>query len=199
MGVTQALAESVAEENMTRTSLLKNVVITLVLALPGTGFALEKGPALRMDPTLLDTLEKFHGHTCAGSLMGARLGLAAKAALQAVGGNGKLKARCFSHSCPVDGIQVAAGTTYGNKAIEVTDENEHRLLLTAEKNWRQVEARLTKGAEEKGKKYREVRAKASGLAVGSPERQRLEKSMEELVHWFKAAPDAEVVQVRVVR
>lgn len=185
---------------MSQINLSKIIVVTLVLlAVAGTAFSLEKGPALRMDPTLLDTLEKFHGHTCAGSLMGARLGLAAKAALQAVGGNGKLKARYFSQSCPVDGIQVAAGTTYGNRAIEVTDENEHRLLLTAEKNARQVEARLTRGAEEKAKRYREVRSKASGFAVGSPERQRLEKSMEELVYWFKAAPDAEVVQVRVVR
>ena len=51
-------------------------------------------------------LERFHGHTCAGSLMGLRLGLAAKEALKA---KGKLKAKCFLLACPVHGIQVGAG------------------------------------------------------------------------------------------
>src|SRR5512136_1545214 len=54
-------------------------------------------------------LERFHGHTCPGSLMGLRLGMAAKEALK---GSGKLRAKCFALSCPVDGIQVGAGTTY---------------------------------------------------------------------------------------
>lgn len=151
------------------------------------------------DPDLYDFLLRFHGHTCAGSLMGARLGLAAKAALKAAGGEGKLKARYYDHSCPVDGIQVTAGTTLGNKAMEVVDKNEHRLLLTAEKNGRQVEARLTKLAEEKAKPTRDLSKKARALPAGSPERQRLEKEVEGIYAWFRTAPEAEVVTVRVVK
>lgn len=94
---------------------------------------------------------------------------------------------------------MATGTTYGNKAIEVADEKEHRLLLTAEKNSRQVEARLTKVAEEKGRKYKDLKGKAAALPVGSPERQRLEKSVEEVLDWFRTVQDSEVVQVKVVR
>ncbi|CAG1001339.1 partial formylmethanofuran dehydrogenase subunit E, partial [Anaerolineae bacterium] len=125
----------------------------LLVALAGTGGSGARAEAVAgaPDPGLYDFLARFHGHTCAGSLMGARLGLAAKVALKEAGGEGKLKARYFDHSCPVDGIQVAAGTTLGNKAMEVVNKNEHRLLLTAEKNGRQVEARLTRLAEEKAK------------------------------------------------
>jgi formylmethanofuran dehydrogenase subunit E len=66
-------------------------------------------------------LETFHGHVCGGSLFGARLGGAAREALRATGGKGKLKAHYFDRSCPVDGIQVFAGTTTGNGAFAVTD------------------------------------------------------------------------------
>lgn len=127
------------------------------------------------------------------------MGLAAKAALKAAGGEGKLKARYFDHSCPVDGVQVAAGTTYGNRAIEVEDRNEQRLLLSTEKNARQVEARLTKPAEENGKNFRDLSSKARDFPQGSPQRQRLEKEAEELLTWFRTAPEAAVVQVRVLR
>lgn len=173
----------------------------LLVALAGTGGSDARAAAGvgAPDPGLYDFLARFHGHTCAGSLMGARLGLAAKAALKAAGGEGKLKATYFDQSCPVDGIQVAAGTTLGNKAMEVVDKNEHRLLLTAEKNGRQVEARLTRLAEEKAKPTRELSKKARALPAGSPERQRLEKEVEDVYAWFRTAPDAEVVTVRVVK
>lgn len=172
-------------------------LLFMALAVGGAG-ASPQAPA-PSDAGLYDFLHRFHGHTCAGSLMGARLGLAAKAALQGAGGEGKLKARYFDHSCPVDGIQVAAGTTLGNKAMEVVDKNEHRLILTAEKNGRQVEARLTKAAEEKAKPTRDLSKKARALPAGSPERQRLEKEIEEVYTWLRTAPDAEVVTVRVVK
>lgn len=170
-----------------------------LLALAGSAFSAEMKAASGIDPAFFENLERFHGHTCAGSLMGARLGLAAKAALKDGGGDGKLKARYSNHSCPVDGIQVAAGTTYGNKAIEVVEEKEHRLLLTAEKSGRQVEARLTEAAQEKGKQFRKLKGEASSRPAGSPERLRLESSVEEILSWFRTAPDAEVVRVRRVR
>lgn len=177
--------------------LRRTVLMLLPILVAGAAEALER-PAV-IEATVLETLEKFHGHTCAGSLMGARLGMAAKTALKAAGGEGKLKAKYFDHACPVDGIQVATGTTLGNRTIEIVDQNDQRLLLTAEKNGRQVEARLTKGAEEKAKRYRELKSRCCTLAVGSPERQRNDRAAEEIIAWFKAAADPEIVQVRVVK
>ncbi len=182
--------------SVTRRGLTPLLLVTLATGWAG---ATPRPGGVAPDPEFFDFLERFHGHTCAGSLMGARLGLAAKSALKTVGGEGKLKARYFDHSCPVDGIQVAAGTTLGNKALEVVDKNEHRLLLTAEKNGRQVEARLTKVAEEKAKPTRDLSKKARALPAGSPERQRLEKEVEGVYAWFRTAPEAEVVTVRVVK
>jgi formylmethanofuran dehydrogenase subunit E len=182
---------------VTAAGLRKGILFVLALLLPsGVG---AHAPAASGNSAVFDTLERFHGHACAGSLIGARLGLAAKTALKAAGGEGKLRAKYFANSCSVDGVQVAAGTTSGNKAIEVVDDNEIRLLLSADRNGRQVEARLTRVAEEKGKKFRELRGKGNSLPVGSSERQQVDRAAEDILGWFRNAPDIAVVQVRVVK
>jgi formylmethanofuran dehydrogenase subunit E len=140
-------------------------------------------------------LERFHGHTCAGSLMGLRLSLAAKEALK---GKGKLKAKCFVLACPVDGIQVGAGTTYGNKALEAEDRNELYLILTDVDSGRQVEARLTKKAEEMGKNYRDLSSKGRAYTQGSPEQLQFQKEKDAILDWFRTAPDLEVVTVQTL-
>ena len=54
---------------------------------------------------------------------------------------------------------MGAGTTYGNKALDVEDRNELYLILTDVKSGRQVQARLTKEAMEMGKNYRDFSSK----------------------------------------
>lgn len=144
---------------------------------------------------LYSQLESFHGHVCAGSIFGARLGLAAKKVLKEIGGTGKFTGRYYDLSCPVDGIQMAAGITYGNKAITVQERDEHRLLLTATGNKRAVEARLTIKAEELGLKSRDIGNKAKVLPIGSPERVKLEREIESIYSWLRTAPTADVVVV----
>lgn len=146
-------------------------------------------------PALFSQLEAFHGHVCAGSIFGARLGLAAKEALKDAGGTGKFTARYYDLSCPVDGIQVAAGTTYGNKALVVQERDEHRLVLTATGNKRAVEASLTKKAEELGLKSRDLGKKAKDLPADSPQRVKLEREIEDIYSWLKSAPTGEVVKI----
>ena len=179
--------------------IIRICMLLLLMLSVGTGITRGNASADVLDPGFTESLEKFHGHTCAGSLVGARLGHAARSALKAAGGEGTLRAKYFDHSCPVDGIQVSAGTTYGNRTIEVEDRDEQRLLLTAEKNGRQAEARLTKAAEETGNLSRELSKKARGFPIGTPERLRLEKEVEEIFAWFRTAPDADVVLVRMTR
>lgn len=144
---------------------------------------------------LYSQLEVFHGHVCAGSIFGARLGTAAREALKAAGGTGKFTARYYDLSCPVDGIQVAAGTTYGNAALAVDDRDEHRLVLTAYGNKMQVEARLTAKAEQIGLKSRDLGNQAKELPAGSPKRQQLEREIEEIHEWLRTAPTEDVVFV----
>jgi formylmethanofuran dehydrogenase subunit E len=150
-------------------------------------------------PALYSQLETFHGHVCAGSIFGARLGLAAKEALKAAGGTGKFTARYYDLSCPVDGIQVAAGTTYGNKSLNVQDRNEHRLVLTAAGNKRSVDARLTKIAEEMGLRSRDLGDKVKALPANTPERVALEREVEEIYTWLRTAPADEVVIVTALK
>lgn len=164
-------------------------------AAPRTAQA-DRQPGTPPDPALFATLEKFHGHTCAGSLFGARLGSAALEALRAAGGTGKAKAVYHDHSCPVDGVQVAAGVTYGNQALVVDDRDEHRLVLTAAGNGKRVEARLTAKAEEMGLRSRDLGKQARALPEGSAERGRLEREIEGIHDWLRTAPTGEVVTVR---
>ena len=119
--------------------------------------------------------------------------------LKDVGGTGKFTAKYYDLSCPVDGIQLTTGSTYGNKKLTVQDQDEHRLELTASGNKRQVEARLTKKAEEMGKKSLELNKKAAALLFSSPERLQLEKEVEDIYAWFKTSPDEEVVVVTVLK
>ena len=147
---------------------------------------------------IYDFLHRFHGHTCGGSLMGARLGLAAKAVLERLGRVGKLKAEYFDHSCPVDGIQVTAGTTYGNGAITVHDNGVHRLILTDTKSGNQVEAMLSKEAIEKGEATRELHKKYQTFPKESPERAKLEQEIDNIFDWLCTADESEVVTVKIL-
>lgn len=175
------------------------VAVGLVALVAGVDCCADEG-AGKQSQDLFTVLERFHGHTCGGSLMGARLGLAARAALERAGVEGKLQAQYYnSLSCPVDGIQVMAGTTYGNRALEVQDCGEHRLVLSDEKSGRQVEARITTGAMEKAGASREMAKKARALPVGSPERKKLEQEIETIFAWLKTAPETEVVTVKPLR
>ncbi len=141
-------------------------------------------------------LEKFHGHVCGGSLFGARMGHAAKEALRAAGGEGKLKATVFDLSCPVDGIQISAGTTYGNQALTVKDRDERRLVLEAEGNNKRVEATLTSKAEKLALRSKALGKQARALPENSAERQALEKEIEGIFTWLRTAPTAEVVTIK---
>ena len=174
-------------------------VFLLTVAVVLSSDSVKLAGAADLDASLYASLDKLHGHTCAGSIIGARIGLAAKAVMKHAGGEGRLKSRYFDHSCAVDGIQVAAGTTYGNRDLEVEDRNEHRLLLSAETNHRQVEARLTKLAESKAKTSLDLKRRSRVLPSGSAERQRMEKEIEKILDWFRLAPEADVVTVKILR
>lgn len=147
------------------------------------------------DAEMCDFLERFHGHTCPGSLMGLRLGLAAKDALNA---QGRIHAKTFLLACPVDGIQVATGATYGNKAITVDDQKELYLILTDTKSGKKVEARLTEEAMGKGQGFRELSAKSRTLAAGSPEQSAVKKEIDDILNWYRTAPDEKVVAVTIL-
>ena len=148
------------------------------------------------DAEMCAFLEKFHGHTCPGSLMGLRLGLAAKEALNA---QGRVEAKTFILACPVDGIQVATGATYGNRAITVEDSKKMDLILTDTKTGKQVEARLTREAMERGKGFRELSGKSRTLKQGSPEQMAVKKEIDDILNWYRTTPDEKVVVIKILK
>jgi formylmethanofuran dehydrogenase subunit E len=160
-------------------------------------FSLTSGiSATHADPVdeRYDLLEKMHGHTCAGSLMGARLAIAAR---EAMGVDRKITATYFDLSCPVDGIQIFAGTTLGNKALTVEDRDEHRLVLIEKESGKKVETKLTSKAQEMGKSYRALSKKLRSLPGDSAQRNEVEGEIEAVFEWFKTAPEKKVVSVTI--
>lgn len=137
-------------------------------------------------------LEQLHGHTCAGSLMGARLAIAAR---EAIGAETGLTATYHDLSCPVDGVQVFAGTTLGNRVLKVEDRDEHLLVLMHRASGRSVRARLTPLAKERGAAYRAAATELRSLPAAAPERAAAQQRRDAILEWFRTAPQQEVVAV----
>jgi formylmethanofuran dehydrogenase subunit E len=128
------------------------------------------------------------------SILGARLGLAARAALSGLAGEGsRLAARFYHRTCALDGIQWATNCTLGNGNIEVRPEGDHRLELWVQGSTDVVGLRLSKAALAKGKAYADLRTRAETLAPGSAEARRVEREMEAILKELEVAPDRELV------
>ena len=127
--------------------------------------------------------------------MDLRLGLAAKETLKE---QGKLKAKIFLHACPVDGAQVATGATFGNKMFTMEDRNECYLILTHVKTGKRVEARLTQEAVDNGKQFRALSSESRNYTTGSHEHLVYQKKRDAILDWFRTAPDADIVTVRIL-
>lgn len=147
------------------------------------------------DQDVYQLAEQFHGHTCTGLIIGIRIGIATKEALRAAGVSGKFKAQYYSKSCPVDGLQIAIGTTYGSKSIEVIDHRENRLILSDITGRHRIEATLTEFADKQRLQSISLKMKTNKLQDGVEEKNRLEQEMENINSWFRTAPDEEVVAV----
>lgn len=129
------------------------------------------------------------------SILGARLGLAARTALGAAPGE-RLTAAYLHQTCALDGIQLATGCTPGNGNLRVDRRDEHRLLLRREGAALGVEAELTELALARGRAYGALRARAEAAPPGTPERDQGEEALETLLRELEAAPAAELVTVR---
>jgi len=134
--------------------------------------------------TFFDALKMLHGHRCPMSILGARLGLAARAHVGRHGESGDVTALYHHQTCAIDGIQLALGTTGGNKNIEARPEGEHRLTATNKTKRMYITVRLSEEALRRGKEYAELRS-----AGGDPVK------MEEILLGLEEALEEELVEV----
>lgn len=143
---------------------------------------------------LYEVLERLHGHRCPMSILGARMGLAARALLQKrVGFGVRFTARYFHRTCALDGIQLATGCTLGNRNIWVEPEGDHRLTLGVEDRPEAVTVRLTERALERGTQYSKLRQESDTLVPNSMEWQRVSAAMETILSELETARDADLV------
>lgn len=135
-------------------------------------------------------LARLHGHRCPMSILGVRLGSAARERLR--GDGGRLQARFHHRTCALDGIQLATGCTLGNGTIEVRPEGAHQLTLWVQESGESVTVRLTEEALRRGRAYASLRERAGTLPPDSRERIAVEERMEHLLRELERAP-AEVL------
>ena len=148
------------------------------------------------DRAVFSALERLHGHRCPMSILGARLGWAARATLGVDADAWKrLRARYHHGTCAVDGIQLATQCTAGNGNLEVLAEGDHRLVLTALDDGRRAEARPTLKALQCGRRYGELRSQVDQLPPGSDEERILREQLAALLDHLETAPQGELVAV----
>lgn len=144
-------------------------------------------PTTTPSDNFYDLLARLHGHRCPMSIMGARLGLAAAAAVGRHGKDGDVTALFMHRNCALDGIQLALGTTLGNGNIKVDPQGLPLLEATNADTKKRVRVTLTERALALGKRYGELRRAGTGDA----ERQ-------EILLTLQLAPDADVVEVAML-
>ena len=150
------------------------------------------------DRALFAALERLHGHRCPMSILGARMGWAARAALGVDADAWKrLRGRYHHRTCAVDGIQLATQCTAGNGNLEVLAEGDHRLVLIALEDGRRAEARPTAHALQSGRRCGELRARADEMPAGSDTEQALRAQVATLLDHLETAPQEELVAVTV--
>ncbi len=147
------------------------------------------------DPGFFALLARLHGHRCPMSILGARLGWAALAALGERSAPGRLAATYYHQTCALDGIQLATGCTPGNGNLTVLPEGEHRLVLRSDRGER-VTARLTPRALDLGGAYGALGAEAAALPPQSPDRAALTARREALLRDLEGAPEGALVDLR---
>ena len=116
------------------------------------------------------------------SIMGARLGLAARKIVGVHGRDGDVTAVFANRNCGLDGIQAALGTTMGNGNLKVDPRGANSLEAANDEKGLRVSVTLTEYAQELGKRYGELRRSGGG-----------EIEREEILERLRTAPDEEVV------
>ena len=78
-------------------------------------------------------------------------------------------------------------------------EQEMALILTDTKTEKQVEAGPTREAMERGKGFHELSGKSRTLKQGSPEQMAVKKEIDDILNWYRPAPDEKVVVIKMLK
>ena len=55
---------------------------------------------------------------------------------------------------------------------------------------------MTNEAMEKGKGFKELAARSRSLEAGSPEQLAVQKEVDDILNWYRSAPDEKVVTIK---
>lgn len=147
------------------------------------------------DPAFWQALARLHGHRCPMSILGARLGLAAREALGGARSWKQLSARYHHRTCALDGVQMATSCTLGNGNLQIEPTGEHLLVLWDPETRDQARVRLSEEALAAGRRYGELRRTSEGLAPGTTARTAADEEAETILAWLESAPAESLVTI----
>jgi len=148
-------------------------------------------------PELYARIYARHGHRCPMSTLGARLGLAALAALGP--GDGPLQATYHMRTCALDGIAETTGCREEDGSLTVTGEARHALRL--QRGAVGVEVALSAGVMQAAGGYRKLcnELEQGWDALDEAERQRrqalMAAALDALLPQLWTAPDCDLIDV----
>ncbi len=147
-------------------------------------------------------LYEFHGHRCPMSTMGARLGIAAMAALGVTKADQfKVEGRYLAKNCALDGIQFTTGCTMGNGNLSFEDSGKPSFTLRMRDGSRSVTVSAAEGALARFAEHKDRRASLleergiSGLPRAMEIDADIARDFDALVQWVQEGSDGELVRV----
>ena len=147
-------------------------------------------------------LYDFHGHRCPMSTMGARLGIAAMAALGVTKADQfRVEGRYLARNCALDGIQYTTGCTMGNGNLSFEDAGAPSFTLRMRDGSRSVTVSASEGALARFAGHKEKRTRLleergiSGLPRAMEIDAEIARDFDALVRWVQEGGDGELVMV----
>ncbi|MBI5189417.1 MAG: hypothetical protein HZA22_01895 [Nitrospirae bacterium] len=147
-------------------------------------------------------LYEFHGHRCPMSTMGARLGLAAMAALGVTKADQfKVEGLFHTKNCALDGIQFTTGCTLGNGNLAYAEEGRAAFTLNRRDGRGGVVVTVSGAALERLSGFKEFKARLmeerdiSGLARAMEIDAEINRGFDALVDWVQSADEGGLVTV----
>jgi len=147
-------------------------------------------------------LYDFHGHRCPMSTMGARIGIAAMAALEVTKADQfQVEGYFHARNCALDGIQFTTGCTLGNGNLDFEDGGRVAFTLKRRDGRGGVSVSVSESALARLSAFKDKKAallderQISGLARAMEIDSEIKAGFEELVDWVQSAGDADLLGI----
>lgn len=148
---------------------------------------------------LFSEVTKFHGHVCPGTAIGYRAGeIAIKELGSSRAADEEFLAIVENDSCSVDAIQVLTGCTMGKGNLIFKDHGKHVYTFINRDNGEAIRLSLSKGLDEMGSDFDNVREKAFSDSATAEDKLIFEEQKDRVTQKIMDMPAEELFKIEQV-